>query len=76
MHSTIVSYIGFGVAALALIPGHFLYQFMKNRSTTMLGLTIYYAVTILFSLTGEYPVPFMGYGLSPIAGYWLALIFH
>lgn len=64
-----------GAAALVLIPGYFLYRFMKNRSTAMLGLAICYAVTILFSLTGEYPVPFMGYGLSPIAGYWFASLF-
>lgn len=61
-----------GAAALALIPGWFLYRFAKTGSTAMLELAICYAVTILFSLTGEYPVPFMGYGLSPIAGYWLA----
>lgn len=61
-----------GGIALALIPGYFIYRFFKIRSTVMLGLAIYYAVSILFSITGEYPVPFMGFGLSPIAGYWLA----
>ena len=29
-------------------------------------------VLLLFVLTGAYPVPFMGFGLSPIAGYYLA----
>lgn len=61
-----------GGVALALIPGYFIYRFFKIRSTVMLGLAIYYAVAILFSITEEYPVPFMGFGLSPIAGYWLA----
>jgi hypothetical protein len=61
-----------GGIALALIPGYFIYRFFRTRNTVMLGLASYYAVAILFSITGEYPVPFMGFGLSPIAGYWLA----
>jgi hypothetical protein len=64
-----------GGIALALIPVYFIYRFSKTGSTVMLGLAIYYAVTILFSITGEYPVPFMGFGLSPIAGYFLAYLF-
>lgn len=63
-----------GGIALALIPGYFIYRSFKTKSTVMLGLAIYYAVAILFSITGEYPVPFMGFGLSPIAGYWLATL--
>lgn len=63
-----------GGVALALIPGYFIYRVFRTRSTVMLGLAIYYAVAILFSITGEYPVPFMGFGISPIAGYWLVLV--
>lgn len=59
-----------GGLAMALIPGCFLYQFIKNSSRTALCLAVYYAAAILFSLSGQYPVLFMGFGLSPIAGYW------
>lgn len=64
-----------GWLALAMIPGCFLCRFCFGRSVGALCLAIYYAVTMLFSLTGQYPVPFMGFGLSPIAGYWLAYLF-
>ena len=30
--------------------------------------------TVLFSFSGEYPVPFIGFWLSPIAGYRLAVL--
>ena len=64
-----------GALSLALIPLIWGYYFLKVRSRWILCLTIYYTVTILFGLTGEYPMPFMGFGLSPIVGYLLAAQF-
>ena len=61
-----------GWLALAAIPAFFAYSFVRHRSKWMLSLAIYYAVCILFGLTGEYPTLFMGYGLSPIVGMGLA----
>ncbi len=61
-----------GWAVLLIIPLFFGYGYCKQKSRPLLSLAIYYMVTILFILTGRYPVPFMGFGLSPIAGYWLA----
>lgn len=66
---------GIGWLALALIPICFLIRFFRRREAGELCLAVYYAVVILFSVTGEYPVPFMGFGLSPIAGYWLMHLF-
>ena len=64
-----------GWLALSLIPICFLVRFFRRREAGELCLAIYYAVVILFSVTGEYPVPFMGFGLSPIVGYWLMRVF-
>ena len=61
-----------GWIALLIIPLFFGYGSYKKKSRPLLCLAIYYTVTILFILDGHYPVPFMGFGLSPIAGYWLA----
>lgn len=63
-----------GVAALAAIPAFFGARFLHLKQPQSLSLTAYYAVTILFIFSGEYPVPFIGFGLSPIAGYGLAYI--
>lgn len=61
-----------GWLALALIPGSFAIRFARGGETGALCLAAYYAAVLFFSLTGKYPVPFMGFGLSPIAGYALA----
>lgn len=63
-----------GCAALAAIPAGLLYRYFRQGKTGLLSIAIYYAVSMLFILSGDYPVPFMGFGLSPIAGYYLAYI--
>ena len=64
--------VAVGWIALLLIPLFFVFGYYKKKSRPLLCLALYYTVTILFILDGHYPVPFMGFGLSPIAGYWLA----
>ena len=64
-----------GMLSLAMIPVLWIYRFSKEREVWMLSLGVYYMIIILFGLSGEYPVPFVGFGLSPIAGYWLAYWF-
>lgn len=61
-----------GWMALAAVPAYFAYRFVKCRKRHMLSLALYYAVSMLLVLSGEQPVMFMGFGLSPIAGYYLA----
>jgi len=63
-----------GVIALAAIPAFWALGFFRRREVWMLCLSVYYAVTMLFAFSGENPVPFMGFGLSPIAGYYLAYL--
>ena len=64
-----------GMLSLAMIPVLWIYRFSKEREVWMLSLGVYYMIVILFGLSGEYPVPFVGFGLSPIIGYWLAYWF-
>lgn len=63
-----------GWAALMAVPVCGLVQFYKKGTAQMLSLAVYYAVSLVFALSGEYPVLFMGFGLSPIAGYYLAQV--
>lgn len=63
-----------GWAALAAIPLCFAYRFLRRGQAQTLSLALYYAVWMLMALSGEYPVPFMGFGLSPIVGYALAAV--
>jgi len=67
---------GWGVAAVAsllLLPAPF---FLAGRSIgghRGLALGTYVTITLLAPLTGNFPVPVMGYGVSPIIGYLLGL---
>lgn len=61
-----------GWAALAAVPAAQLIRFFKRRETHALSLAVYYAAGLLFA--GKSPVMFMGFGLSPIAGYNLAYL--
>jgi len=61
-----------GWIALAAIPAYWMYRFARRGKAGTLSLAVYYAVTILFTISGEYPVPFAGFGLSSIVGYCLA----
>lgn len=63
-----------GFVSLAAIPSFFAFGFLKNRRPYLLSLSVYYAVSLLFTLSGNDPVLFMGFGLSPIAGYFLVLL--
>ena len=61
------------VAALLLLPVPF---FLAGRSTgsragTALG--TYLVITLLAPFVGTFPVPVMGYGMSPIIGYLAGL---
>ncbi|HEV2736076.1 MAG TPA: hypothetical protein VGV85_14610 [Longimicrobiaceae bacterium] len=65
---------GWGVAAaasLALLPAPFLVAGRGAASRAGLALGTYVAVTCLAPLAGSFPVPVMGYGVSPILGYLL-----
>jgi len=63
-----------GVVFLAAVPAFFGVRFLRLRQPHLLSLAAYYAVLMLFILPGTYPVPFIGFGLSPIAGYYLACL--
>lgn len=65
-----------GMAALAVVPAPFYYQ-ASGRHKAMragaLAVAVYFSAKILISAgTGRYPVMVLGYGASPILGYYLA----
>jgi hypothetical protein len=57
------------IAALLLLPVPFLLAGRGAGRRTGLALGAYVSVTCLAPLVGSFPVPVMGYGISPIIGY-------
>jgi hypothetical protein len=62
-----------GAVALILLPLPFLVAWVRQRQSLSLALGIYVALITLAPAWGVFPVPVMGYGVSPILGYFIAL---
>ena len=74
----IVASRGAGPAAMAtvallLLPGPFFAAWYRHRHPLALALGVCVAATLLAPAWGTFPVPVMGYGASPILGYFIAL---
>lgn len=59
--------------ALLLLPLPFFVAWHRHRRPTALALGVYVGLTVLAPAWGTFPIPIMGYGASPILGYFLAL---
>lgn len=59
--------------ALLLVPVPFFVAWHRDRRPMALALGVYIAMTLLAPAWGTFPVPIMGYGASPILGYFIAL---
>ncbi len=64
-------YYVFGISSLGILLLPFLN--FSNASVKAKAVGIYYLVMIASTFYGKFPVPFMGYGVSPIIGYMLAI---
>ncbi len=65
------SVLGFSSLVILLLP----FLNFSHASTKAKAVGIYYFVMITSTFFGKFPVPFMGYGISPIVGYLLAVFF-
>jgi hypothetical protein len=61
------------VAAMLLLLVPFFAAWHRHRRVAALALGVYIALTLLAPAWGTFPVPVMGYGASPIVGYFIAL---
>lgn len=62
-----------GILSLILIPLPFFLFPMPNRKVVSRCLGLYFAIVIITTFFGNFPVPVMGYGISPIIGYLMAI---
>lgn len=61
------------IVALALLPAPFFAAWHEQRRPIALALGVYVVMTLFAPVWGTFPVPVMGYGASPILGYFIAL---
>ena len=70
---SIVLYIA-GLAALFWIPICFLVFGKEKNRNECTAIALYYLLMVLSTFAGSFPVPFMGYGISPILGFYAVII--
>lgn len=63
-----------GIFSLIALPLPFIIFPPKNNKLLSLSIGIYYITVLISPIFGNFPVPLMGYGISPILGYFIALI--
>ena len=63
------------IAALAVLPLPFFVSALSRHSAVARALGVYLCICLLAPLFGAFPVPLIGFGLSPIVGYFVALAF-
>ncbi len=62
-----------GIGSLALLPLPFIIFPTKNYRLISMCLGLYFIIILVSTLFGNFPVPLMGYGISPIIGYFIAI---
>lgn len=65
-----------GTISLAILPMHFLIFPPQNAKLVSRCIGLYFILVIGSSWFGNFPVPIMGYGMSPIIGYSIAAIWY
>lgn len=61
------------VLSLAILPLPFFFFKTGINRTIFISLGAYFSIVLLSTLFGNFPVPLLGYGISPIIGYAIAI---
>jgi hypothetical protein len=64
----------FSILSLILLPIPFFIKYPKDCKIVSYALGIYFTLLIISTFFGRFPVMVLGYGISPIIGYFTALI--
>lgn len=69
-------WLAIGVISLVILPIPFIIFPPKNLKLPSIYVGIYFMIIIISTLFGNFPVPLMGYGISPIIGYCIAITWY
>lgn len=65
-----IGVVWFAAAIFALLPIPFSFLLYREKNAVVsIGLCLYYIAILVATLFGNFPVPLMGFGVSPILGY-------
>jgi cell division protein FtsW (lipid II flippase) len=65
-----------GVISLSILPIPFMLFPPKNLKLPSICVGLYFIIILISTLFGNFPVPLMGYGISPIIGYYIPITWY
>jgi hypothetical protein len=68
-----IIWLSLGVISLVILPLPFIFFPPKKYKLLSLSIGMYFIIVLISTLFGNFPVPLMGYGVSPIIGYFIAI---
>jgi cell division protein FtsW (lipid II flippase) len=68
-----IGWLILGIISLVMLPLPFIIFPPEKNKSLSICLGIYYTTILLSTMFGNFPVPLMGYGVSPILGYFIGL---
>ncbi len=68
-----IVWLALGITSLVILPLPFILFPPQNSKLLSICLGIHFIVVLASTLFGNFPVPLMGYGISPILGYFIAI---
>lgn len=68
-----IIWLSLGVISLVILPLPFIFFSPKEYKLLSVSIGMYFIIILISTLFGNFPVPLMGYGVSPIIGYFIAI---
>jgi cell division protein FtsW (lipid II flippase) len=65
-----------GVISLAILPIPFILFPPKNLKLPSICVGLYFIIILVSTLFGNFPIPLMGYGISPVIGYYIPITWY
>jgi cell division protein FtsW (lipid II flippase) len=69
-------WLALGIISLVILPIPFILFPPKNLKLPSICVGLYFIIIIISTFFGNFPVPLMGYGISPIIGYFIAITWY
>ena len=68
-----IIWLSLGVISLLILPLPFIFFSPKKYKLLSVSIGMYFIIILISTLFGNFPVPLMGYGVSPIIGYFISI---
>lgn len=76
VHSMGLTWLILGVLCLIILPLPFILSPPRNLKLPSICIGLYFIIIIISTFFGNFPVPLMGYGISPIIGYFISITWY